>query len=369
MERMKKAGIIARGRIDCFTERAAGLAVLEEAVLDARGQIRAALTDFDPDLPLVSPRGRRIGRSWFDLILHTLVRGVSVSLTLGDAGRAGMLAALMQRVDAEPQARRRRGALSLQASGRPGGHPSCRMNVAAVDDKVLFVARQGLVPGAARDLTMIAHGPVVAEGVNFLASHAQICAGTAEAAPARRLLRTLSRPAHGIGSLLGPKTIANEIESAHHMLIRRAARLIYIETQRFDSPAFAEHLARRAGVAPDLNLILILPGPPEGRRAVQGVRLLGRSFGPRFLLGLASGGCTNVSVFDDQLAIGGSADLDLWGLRVDAGVSLYLRASDGVAALRQRLAQHWIPGIAAGAGAAEWRKTLQETVSPLLRPL
>lgn len=375
MERMKRAGIVARGRIDCFTERAAGLAALEEAVLDARSGVRAVFDALDPELALVSARARRFGQTWFDLILHTLGRGVTVSVAVNGSGRGGgatdRIADLVRRIDAQPHVGRRCGDLSLSALMHPAfgsrSHPEFRTNLAVIDDRTLFVARQGLVPGAARDLSMMAHGPVVAEGVAFLDAYAGICAGTQEPPPARRLLRTLSQPARGIGRLLGPRTVANEIESAHHMLIRRSSRLIYIETQRFDSLSLAEHLARRAEAAPALNLILILPAPAQGRDAVRSVRRLARSFGERLFLGHAPGGCTNISVFDDQMAIGGSVDLDARGLRADAGVSLYLRASDGVEALRLRLARHWLAGITQEAGAEDWRHLLRGNAESGLR--
>ncbi len=366
MERMKKAGIITRGRIDCFTDRNQGLAALEEAVLDARIGFRAALQDFDPELALVSPRGRKIGRTWYDLILHTLGRGVAISITLDNpgpaSGRSDMLDVLNRRIDAEPHIGRRCGDLRLDALSHPAQrakmHPGYRMNLAVIDDRVLFVSRHGLVPVVSRDLTLIAHGPVVGEGVGFLDSYAAICAGTREPAPARRLLRTLSRPARGIGRLFGPQTVANEIESAHHMLIRRATQLIYIETQRFDSLPLAEHLARRAQATPELSLILIQSHPPEGRDALRAARILARSFGSRALLCHAPAGCTNVSIFDDQMAIAGSVDLDGRGLHADVGISLYLRASDGVADLRRTLARHWIADISPEAGAQEWLRSL-----------
>lgn len=368
---MKKAGIIARGRIDCFIDRAQGQAALEDAVMDARVAVRAALNALDPDLPLVSPQARRIGQTWFDLLMHTLGRGVKLSLTLNDPGGVSDdVARLLARIDAEPHTGRRCGDLTLQALQHPAlrsrGHPGYRMNIVTVDDRLMFVARRGLVPGPGRDLSMVAHGPMVAEGTSFLDSYVGISAGTDEPAPARRLLRTLSHSGRGLGRFFTPHTVANEVESAHHMLIRRAERLIYIETQDFDCPALAEHLARRAEMSPQLNLILIVPRPLEGRGPAHALRLLSRSFGSRFLLGHAPGGCTNVSVFDDQMAIAGSADLDARGLRSDVGVSLYLRASDGVAALRRRLSQHWIPDISAESGAQEWRQALTGVNAPEL---
>ena len=42
MERMKKAGITTKGRIDCYVDRLRGWAALEEAILDARQAVRMA---------------------------------------------------------------------------------------------------------------------------------------------------------------------------------------------------------------------------------------------------------------------------------------------------------------------------------------
>ena len=39
---------------------------------------------FDLSTPLYSPRGRAVGRDWFDLVIHTLKRGVDVHLALAD---------------------------------------------------------------------------------------------------------------------------------------------------------------------------------------------------------------------------------------------------------------------------------------------
>lgn len=57
----------------------------ERAFLQARHEVWAALTHFNPDLPLISASGRRIGATWADMIADTLARGVRVSIALSEA--------------------------------------------------------------------------------------------------------------------------------------------------------------------------------------------------------------------------------------------------------------------------------------------
>ena len=57
---------------------------LEERFLAARSHIRMGFRLFDPLTPLYSEAGRAVGRDWFDLLVHTLARGVRVDLALCD---------------------------------------------------------------------------------------------------------------------------------------------------------------------------------------------------------------------------------------------------------------------------------------------
>lgn len=56
----------------------------EAQVLDAETEISCGFRIFDPWTELVSDRAREIGVDWFDLIAHTLKRGVSFRLVLTD---------------------------------------------------------------------------------------------------------------------------------------------------------------------------------------------------------------------------------------------------------------------------------------------
>ena len=53
-------------------------------MLAARSHVRMGFRIFDPLTPLYSEAGRAIGRDWFDLVAHTLARGVRIDLALCD---------------------------------------------------------------------------------------------------------------------------------------------------------------------------------------------------------------------------------------------------------------------------------------------
>ena len=47
-------------------------------------EIRASFRVFDPATPLLSDAARKVGTTWFDLLQHTLERGVRIDLTISD---------------------------------------------------------------------------------------------------------------------------------------------------------------------------------------------------------------------------------------------------------------------------------------------
>ena len=57
---------------------------LERLFLNAKHEIHASFRIFDPTTRLRSDEGCKIGETWFDLICHTLSRGVAIDLTLSD---------------------------------------------------------------------------------------------------------------------------------------------------------------------------------------------------------------------------------------------------------------------------------------------
>jgi hypothetical protein len=57
---------------------------LERAFLAARTEVWASFPVFDLGTPLLSPEGKAVGRTWFDLIVHVLNRGVALHLVISD---------------------------------------------------------------------------------------------------------------------------------------------------------------------------------------------------------------------------------------------------------------------------------------------
>lgn len=57
---------------------------LERAFLGATREVWASFLVFDLQTRLLSPQGLAIGPTWFDLIVHTLNRGVALNICLGD---------------------------------------------------------------------------------------------------------------------------------------------------------------------------------------------------------------------------------------------------------------------------------------------
>ncbi|WP_339768915.1 phospholipase D-like domain-containing protein [uncultured Pseudosulfitobacter sp.] len=76
------AQIPAQARI--FLTASEAYPALETLFLDAKEEILAGFRVFDPATPLYSDRGRDIGDTWFDLIEHTLRRGVRFRMLLTD---------------------------------------------------------------------------------------------------------------------------------------------------------------------------------------------------------------------------------------------------------------------------------------------
>ncbi len=230
------------------------------------------------------------------------------------------------------------------------------------------------------DVQLMVRGPAVAEAQAHLEGFLALTEGRGTPKPARRILRTLSKPQRpGMGAF-GPQPVLSEIAEAHAALARRAERMIYLETQYFRDRRLAGELARAARSNPNLCLILMLPGAPEevafeGRRGIDQrmgeylqarcIRRISRAFGPRLFVGAAaqtrndgSGGRATllgaplvyihakVSVFDDRGAIVSSANLNGRSLHWDTEAGLYLSRPTEVRELRHRAMCHWLPADA-----------------------
>ena len=62
---------------------------LEDMFLTARTRISGGFRIFDPETKLVSDAARAVGRTWADLVAHTLARGVHVTLVISDFDPVG----------------------------------------------------------------------------------------------------------------------------------------------------------------------------------------------------------------------------------------------------------------------------------------
>lgn len=72
------------GEVRILITASAAYPALEDAFLTARSEIVGSFLVFDPTTRLRSEAGLAVGRTWFDLIVHTLRRGVAITLTLSD---------------------------------------------------------------------------------------------------------------------------------------------------------------------------------------------------------------------------------------------------------------------------------------------
>jgi phospholipase D1/2 len=71
-------------RLRTLVTAAEAYPVFERCFLDAQTEIRLSFRIFDLRTKLRSPEARRIGETWFDLIAHTLRRGVAIHVVLAD---------------------------------------------------------------------------------------------------------------------------------------------------------------------------------------------------------------------------------------------------------------------------------------------
>jgi len=74
----------AAPEVEVLVTAAEAYPVLERAFLSARAEIVAGFRVFDLKTRLRSPEALAIGTSWFDLVIHTLRRGVAIRIVLSD---------------------------------------------------------------------------------------------------------------------------------------------------------------------------------------------------------------------------------------------------------------------------------------------
>ncbi|WP_373356359.1 phosphatidylserine/phosphatidylglycerophosphate/cardiolipin synthase family protein [Pseudoroseicyclus sp. CXY001] len=449
------------GRIRLLITAEEAYPTFERLVLSAEREIVMGFRIFDPQTELRSAEGLAIGRTWVDLLVHALRRGVDIRLWLSDfdgaaatdlhqgtwktvsiltgirelagAEAPGTLTVLprlhpsrpgtLARVLLTPLIRTRlskvaREALKEKREGHgqglktmPGvsamlrrrfgqGMPSWpvthHQKLASVDGRWLYIGGLDLnerrwdtrghdqvSQGTWHDLQVLIDDPGLAEaGRAHLENFDDVTEARADPVPAAGLLRTISarrRKSHPFR--LGPKKVVTEIETRHHARIKRATRLIYLETQFFRDRDLARALAARAREVPDLKLILVMPAAPETAAFDDPPTLDARygdylqlacldivraAFGEERMLVAspvqprvcrdddcpAPRAClagapivylhSKLSVFDGAAAILSSANLNGRSLHWDTEAGVELTAEDEVSHIRKRIQEMWL---------------------------
>lgn len=202
-------------------------------------------------------------------------------------------------------------------------------------------------------------------------------ASETDVTPPAGLLRTLSVKRRYEGASLSPQVADTGILDRHLALIEGAERFIYLESQFFRDPKIAEALAKRAGEAPDLGLVLLLPAAPlevafEGKAGLDQkygeymqancLDSIVSAFGPRLFVATPAQTYSTdtrdrsalheapiifvhskVSIFDDTAGLVSSANLNGRSMRWDTELGLELADREQVRALRQRVMSVWLP--------------------------
>ncbi len=81
---MDQTAFLTQSRTKVLLTAAEAFPALERAFLSAREEIWASFLVFDLTTELRSEEARKVGRTWFDLMVHTLRRGVAVTMILSD---------------------------------------------------------------------------------------------------------------------------------------------------------------------------------------------------------------------------------------------------------------------------------------------
>lgn len=414
---------------------------------------------FDPQTKLRSDEARAIGKTWFDLIAHTLQRGVNIHMSLSDfdpvaatdlhlrswysmrqflalteldtrgrfrataamhPARAGLvprvighamlwrkLTGRINEINAMPSEKRPRQIQhlpGLHAYRRPDTanlqrcwhlpdlHPATHhQKLAVFDRELLYIGGLDLderrydTPEHRRpanqtwhDVQCLVKGPVVEAAQTHLESFLDVTANRRSPAPAMPgFIRTISAQRKQTGTTISPTTKINEIEAAHLDATRLAQHLIYLEGQFFRDQKFARALAKRAKACPTLHLIVLLPAAPddvafEGSQSFDArygeylqsrcLRILRRSFEDRMIVvspvapdqsdsterdALTGAPIiyvhSKVSIFDDQVGIVSSANLNGRSLRWDTEAGIHLTQTHQITHLRRRVMGAWLP--------------------------
>ena len=195
--------------------------------------------------------------------------------------------------------------------------------------------------------------------------------------PPEGLIRTLSVKCDGDALRVAPEISDTGILERHLECIGQAKRFIYLEDQFFRDPVIAEALVKRASEVPDLELVMMLPAAPmevafEGAEGMDHrygeymqarcVKELIDAFGDRLFVGAPAkpkvsqedGRSTlhgapmifihsKVSVFDDDVGLVSSANLNGRSMRWDTELGVELADRSQVMQLRDRTMRVWLP--------------------------
>lgn len=225
------------------------------------------------------------------------------------------------------------------------------------------------------DTQVIVDGPIAGEAVDHLQNFEAITQGQ-KPTSTRYLLRTVSQKRKFSGPYLSPKSVVTELASSHAKQIAQSETLIYLETQFFRDRTLARQLARRAKEKPNLSMILVVPGAPEGAAftdkpgrdvaygehlQTRAIEIIQQAFGSRLFIGTplqrraaaGDGRSTlhdaplvylhaKVSIFDDRLGVVSSANLNGRSFAWDTEAGLTTQCADEVAHLKSRCFYHWL---------------------------
>ncbi|MBY4892861.1 phospholipase [Rhodobacteraceae bacterium N5(2021)] len=295
----------------------------EQLCLSAHTEVIASFRVFDLTTKLRSDAARRIGQTWFDLVLHMLNQGVRFEITVTDfdpivatddhrrswtsarqmaaANELSEGAALSFRIAMHParvgfvprQILSKKTTDTLKDSDADALTPGLEdlspgddlplvpathhQKLAVIDGQTLYIGGLDLNDrrydtndherGSEQtwaDIQAIVRGPVVAAAEHHLRSFLDVTDARMDAPPqAPGFLRTLSgkRPRNLLH--IGPKPLVSEVEDAHLAEIERARGLIYLETQFFRHAPLAKALAAAAKRCDDIAVLLVLPAAPE----------------------------------------------------------------------------------------------------------
>ena len=296
---------------------------LERLFLETEREIWAGFRVFDLETRLRGDDARQIGETWFDLLEHTLNRGVSITLVISDfdailatdyhrkswesarqlagAETVSDRGTLKFRIAAHPARigiiprlffrRRVKEKLDdrLADENTPGLHgvaetdlfelspATHHQKLAVFDRSTVYIGGLDLderrfdTPDHERpaqetwhDVQVIVTGPIAQAAQQHLETFEAVVEGkSAPPEPRAGFVRTLSTRRTFAPFHISPRTAVDEIEARHLEALRHAERLIYLETQYFRHRRIADALSDAAQANPELRLILVLPAAPE----------------------------------------------------------------------------------------------------------